>query len=244
MRNCIEFHGVSKSFDANALLSDFCLDIPSLKTTALVGESGSGKSTLLQLANGLLRPDSGRVLVLGEPLVPEIFLTIRRRTGYAIQGAGLFPHLTVAENITLVARLSGWSDTDIQSRKAQLFEILQLQDELNARYPHTLSGGQQQRVSLCRAMMLNPQLLLLDEPFSALDPLTRAAIHEEFLRIQTFESRSILLVTHDMQEAMLLAQHIVILRNGAIVQQGDVESVQREPVDDYVRLLLGQRALS
>ena len=239
MQHCIEFNQVSKSYGANSILQDFSLSIAENTTTALVGESGSGKSTVLQLTNGLIRADSGEIFVLGETVAEDSLISLRRKTGYAVQGAGLFPHLTVTENICLVARLIGWSVKDMEDRMAKLFEVLDLDPEFVDRFPHSLSGGQQQRVSLCRAMMLNPPLLLLDEPFSALDPLTRAAIHIEFLRIREIEDRTILLVTHDMQEALKLAEHIVILRNGEVVQEGDASAVKNNPADSYVRALLG-----
>jgi osmoprotectant transport system ATP-binding protein len=224
------------------VLEGFTLDIPADVTTALVGESGSGKSTLLMLSNGLIMPEAGEVRVFGDAVVPQRLVSLRRRTGYAVQGAGLFPHLTAEENITLVARLSGWADPDIEARLALLFGLLSLDQELRDRFPHSLSGGQQQRVSLCRAMMMDPPLLLLDEPFSALDPLTRSAIHQEFLALQSLSARTILLVTHDMQEAIHLGQHIVILQEGEVRQQGSVDEVVNQPADDYVRRLLGESA--
>ncbi len=238
MPNCIDFIAVSKAYGALAILESLSLGIPENKTTALVGESGSGKSTLLQLANGLLKADAGEIRVLGELVAADNLVPLRRRTGYAVQGAGLFPHLTVRENISLVARLEGWDRVRIEQRQWQLFELLGLEREFVQRYPHSLSGGQQQRVSLCRAMMLNPPLLLLDEPFSALDPMTRDSIHVEFQRLRDIEARSILLVTHDMQEAIKLAQHIIVLREGAVVQAGDVAAVQQAPANDYVQRLI------
>ncbi len=214
------------------------LTIQAESTTAIVGESGSGKSTLLQLINGLLTPDAGEVLLDGKPLDYQQLPTIRRRMGYAVQGAGLFPHMTIKENASLVASLEGWSEQEISERLTHLFQLLDLETEFLERFPNSLSGGQQQRVGLCRAMMLNPPLLLLDEPFSALDPITRRGIHTEFKKLQAAESRTIVLVTHDMVEAMKLAQHIVILKSGEIVQQGSVSDVRDNPADDYVKSLL------
>jgi osmoprotectant transport system ATP-binding protein len=156
--------------------------------------------------------------------------------GYAVQGAGLFPHLTIKQNVTLVAMMSGWSKSRINERYSTLLSFFGLDDELSDRYPHSLSGGQQQRVGLCRAMMLEPPLLLLDEPFSALDPITRASIHEEMLRLKDV---SILLVTHDMTEAARLAEHLVILKDGQVVQQGSFAQITSEPANDYVSLLIG-----
>ena len=163
--------------------------------------------------------------------------------GYAVQGAGLFPHLTVAENVTLMAEREGWDSEKIAGRLSRLLVLLNLPEEFARRYPHELSGGQQQRVSLCRAMMLNPGLMLLDEPFSALDPITRTSIHEEFLQMQAAESRAIVLVTHDMPEAEKLADELVILKAGRVVQSGPVDEVRSAPADAYVRhLFLGESA--
>jgi len=235
----IEFDGVSKAYGQTPILKDFSLKIPAALTTALVGESGSGKSTLLNLANGLIAPDEGTVRIFGEAIGSQDLVALRRGMGYAVQGAGLFPHLTVVDNIGLVAKLADWPEADVTARIDVLFGMLNLDVELANRYPHSLSGGQQQRVSLCRAMMLNPPMLLLDEPFSALDPMTRTAIHREFAELQATESRSVLLVTHDIREAAKLAQYIVVLRDGIVVQQGDVASVTESPKDAYVELLLG-----
>ena len=155
--------------------------------------------------------------------------------GYAVQGAGLFPHLTVRENVTLVARLDGWTAGRIRDRYDDLLALFGLDDELSGRFPHSLSGGQAQRVGLCRAMMLDPPLLLLDEPFSGLDPITRASIYREMLQLEYAGDRSILLVTHDMSEAARLAERLVILKQGRIIQQGSAQEIKAGPADDYVR---------
>ena len=233
----VEFRNVSKSYGDQTVVSNISLELPADLTTALVGESGSGKSTILQIINGLVVPDAGQVLVLGQPLNYQQIARVRRSMAYAGQGAGLFPHLTVRENVTLMAKLESWHQSEIEKRYRYLLDLLELTHEFSDRYPHSLSGGQQQRVSLCRAMMLNPSLMLLDEPFSALDPITRATIHNEFLRLQTAESRSILLVTHDMDEAIKLAHNLIILKEGEVVQQGSVVEVKDRPVDEYVRRL-------
>ena len=215
------------------MLHGIDLSMPSATVTALVGESGSGKSTLLQIANGLLRPDYGDVSVLGEPIDYQRLPQLRRRMGYAVQGGGLFPHMTVFDNISLVARLEGWSGTKMADRVDELFALFSLQSDLSDRYPHELSGGQQQRVSLCRAIMLAPSLLLLDEPFSSLDPITRASIHEDFNALRG-ATDSTVLVTHDMAEAIRLADYLVVLREGRVVQAGEVSDVRSAPIDDYV----------
>ncbi len=239
MSDAIVFSQVSKSFGEKRILENFDLVIPKGITTALVGESGSGKSTLLSLANGLLTADAGEVRVMDRAIASHDLVTLRRQMGYAVQGAGLFPHLTAEDNVALLARRSGWSESAIASRVDALFELLNLDQEMKSRFPHTLSGGQQQRVSLCRAMILDPPILLLDEPFSALDPLTRQGIHVEFARLQSLAPRSILLVTHDMAEATRLAQYLVVLKEGAVVQSGAVSEVVDRPADAYVEALLG-----
>lgn len=239
---CVELLGVGRHFDRDAGLFDASVGVARDRTTALVGESGSGKSTLLYLVCGLLRPDQGQIRVFGEPLDYANLVSLRRRLGFAVQGAALFPHLTVFDNATLVSRLNGRSRADINRRFDQLMDMLNLDARLRNRYPHELSGGQQQRVSLCRAMMLNPPLLLLDEPFSALDPMNRSAIQREFLKIRAAETRSILLVTHDLSEARLLADDLIVLRRGRIVQTGSVEQVAQAPADDYVAGLLAPEA--
>jgi|TARA_B110000263_G_scaffold244092_1_gene251663 osmoprotectant transport system ATP-binding protein len=232
----IEFESVNKSYKQEHVVDDVSLALSSGKTTAIVGESGSGKSTLLQIANGLVLPDSGQVRIDDQSLDYQNLPNVRRGMGYAVQGAGLFPHLTIKQNVTLVAMMSGWSKSRINERYSTLLSFFGLDDELSDRYPHSLSGGQQQRVGLCRAMMLEPPLLLLDEPFSALDPITRASIHEEMLRLKDV---SILLVTHDMTEAARLAEHLVILKDGQVVQQGSFAQITSEPANDYVSLLIG-----
>ena len=233
----IEFEHIIKSYGGRPVIRDVSLALPANTTTAIVGESGSGKSTLLQLINGLVLPDSGSVRVQGELLDYSRLTRVRRSMGYAVQGAGLFPHLTVQENVTLVARLVGWPAGRIRDRYDDLLALFSLDDELSGRYPHSLSGGQAQRVGLCRAMMLDPPLLLLDEPFSGLDPITRASIYREMLQLEYTGDRSILLVTHDMDEATRLAERLVILKQGQVIQQGSAQEIKASPADDYVREL-------
>ena len=231
----IEFDRVTKSYGGKAVIQDVSLALRENTTSAIVGESGAGKSTLLQLVNGLVLPDSGTVRIQGRALDYGRLPRIRRTMGYSVQGAGLFPHLTVRDNVTLVARLEGWPAARIRDRYDGLLALFGLDDELSGRFPFSLSGGQAQRVGLCRAMMLDPPLLLLDEPFSGLDPITRASIYREMLQLEDTGDRSILLVTHDMDEAARLAGHLVILKQGRIIQQGSYEEINASPADDYVR---------
>jgi osmoprotectant transport system ATP-binding protein len=172
-------------------------------------------------------PDTGDVLLGNVPIDYSDLARLRRKMGYAVQGGGLFPHMTIFENVTLIAQLEGWDEKKIEGRFQYLFELMNLDPLFRDRYPNSLSGGQQQRASLCRAMMLNPPLMLLDEPFSALDPITRRGIHDEFRKLQQAESRTMILVTHDMAEAMKLADQLVILKE-----------VTQHPSDEYVASLL------
>jgi len=234
--------GVSKRYGSTAVLDDVSLEVEAERTVAIVGESGSGKSTLLQLLNGLLRADSGTVEVLGEVLDEGLtatdLLALRRRIGYAVQGSALFPHLDLRSNVCLLAQLVGWPDARIAERFGYLLALMDLAPELAGHYPHELSGGQQQRAGLCRSMMLEPPLLLLDEPFSAVDPITRVGIHEHFQRLAASEPVTVILVTHDLREAVALSSSLVILRAGRIVQQGPCEAVVANPVDAWVERLL------
>ena len=231
----IFLQGVSKTYGKEAALHDVTVAFEDGVTTAVVGPSGSGKSTLLQLINGLVRPSSGTIQVFGKPIDYNRLPQLRRQIGYAVQGTGLFPHLTVEKNITLLARLVGWNAERIRKRAQELVERVGLPWNFAARYPHELSGGQQQRVGLCRAMMLQPPLFLLDEPFGALDPVTRNEIQEEFLRLQRSEPRTMVLVTHDLREAMRLAQRLIVLEHGRIAQHGTGEEIVNSPANEFVR---------
>ncbi len=241
MSEVVALAGVNKHFGALAVLKDINLVFPAGATTAVVGESGSGKTTLLQLINAVEMPDSGTVRVFGEPIPEKRREQFRRRIGYAVQGAGLFPHLTNRDNVVLVAKLEGWSGAAIDERYQTLLDEMDLPLDISPRYPHQLSGGQQQRLGLCRALMLQPGLLLLDEPFSSVDPITRVGIYERFEYVQKHEGVSALLVTHDMREAVRLADRLVILKAGSVLQSGTTESVVNSPEDPYVESLVQQQ---
>lgn len=234
----VSFRNIIKKYGDVTVLDNVNLNIAKDKTTAFVGESGSGKTTLLQIVNGLTEPTSGYVEIANKKIDYQNLSSLRKKMGYAVQGAGLFPHMTVFENITVMAKLDGWDDEKIKERADYVIELVDLYKDLLDRFPHKLSGGQQQRVSLCRSMMLNPPLLLLDEPFSALDPITKQHIHAEFIKLQKAEARSILLVTHDMEEAVKLADNIVIIKDGKIVQHDNTEIIRTAPANEYVEGLL------
>jgi osmoprotectant transport system ATP-binding protein len=234
----IELDGITKRYDRTPVLEDLSIHFRSGVVTAIVGASGSGKSTLLQLINGLIRPDRGELRVFGAPLPTEDLPRLRRRIGYAVQGTALFPHLTVARNIRLMGEVEGWDDERLNQRTVQLMELMQLPAALASRYPHQLSGGQQQRAGICRAMFLGPEILLLDEPFSGLDSLTKREIHAQFAALLDVEPTSVLLVTHDVHEAVSVANDIVVLRGGRIEQHGRVADVLSAPSSGYVAALL------
>ena len=236
--SCVSFSAVGKHFGGNWVFRDVTFSCPSGETTAIVGASGSGKTTLLQLVNGVLRPNEGTVEVLGESVPAEGIEAFRRRIGYAVQGAGLFPHMTVRQNVDLLARLERWPRDAIESRFAELLGEMGLDASLADRYPNQLSGGQQQRVGLCRALMLKPGMLLLDEPFSAVDPITRMGLYEQFIHAQRHEGVSALMVTHDMREAVKLAQHLVIVGSGEVLQAGETADVLAAPRPGYVARLI------
>jgi osmoprotectant transport system ATP-binding protein len=231
----IVLKNVTKTYGNEEALHDVVLSFADNVTTALIGPSGSGKSTLIQLINGLVRPTSGEAIVFGKPIDYTRLPELRLQMGYAVQGTGLFPHLTVEGNITLLAKLAGWERERIRARADELMRLVGLPLEFARRYPHELSGGQQQRVGLCRAMILNPRIFLLDEPFGALDPITRNEIHVEFQNLQKLEPRTMVLVTHDLREALKLAHHMVILDKGHIAQQGPCDEVVSKPANDFVR---------
>ncbi len=239
--NAVDLRGIGKRFE-QWVLRDVDLGVALGRTTAIVGPSGCGKTTLLQLVGAVQQPDEGEIDVFGEPIPETDLPAFRRRVGYAVQGAGLFPHLTIADNVSLIARLEGWSADEIRARRDDLFEIAGLPPSLRDRYPHQLSGGQQQRAGLCRALMLRPRLLLLDEPFAGIDPITRADLYAQFEQLRDHERVTTLLVTHDIAEARRLADDMVVLGNGCIVQAGDVDEVFAAPRNDFVRSLLDTEA--
>ena len=234
----IRFESVNFGFGDELLFEGFDLQIVAGQTTALMGSSGSGKSTLLRLLLGLLQPNSGQLVFQGDALLPDGFGLLRAQTGYVIQGGGLFPHLSAADNITLMARRQGWQPTRIIKRLDQLRELVQLELELLSRKPAQLSGGQRQRVALLRALMLDPELLLLDEPFSALDPLIRFQLQEELKTLISELNKTVVLVTHDVTEAVWLADHLVLLSEGQIVQQGEFDQFRQQPANRFVEQFL------
>lgn len=214
----VHFADVSASRGGRPVLRRVTLTVPSGQTVALVGRSGSGKTTLLRLINRLLDPDAGDVLVDGRSTRAWDAIALRRRTGYVIQDAGLFPHMTVGENIATVPRLLEWPADRIAARIDELLTLVGLESAVfRSRWPDELSGGQRQRAGLARALAADPPLLLMDEPFGALDPITKGELHAEFQRVQKTLHRSVILVTHDMAEACALADQIAVLHEGELI---------------------------
>ncbi|HEX4589960.1 MAG TPA: ATP-binding cassette domain-containing protein [Gemmataceae bacterium] len=230
----IELLGVRKSLGGREILQPTDLGIAAGRTTVLLGPSGCGKSTLLRLILGLLWPDAGTVLFDGQPLAPEAILAVRRRMGYVVQDGGLFPHLTAGENAALVARHLGWPPNRIATRLRELAALARLPQEFLSRYPAQLSGGQRQRVGLMRALMLDPAVLLLDEPLGALDPLVRAELQADLRDAFRELARTVVLVTHDLAEAAFFANEVVLLRDGRIVQRGRPADLVRNPAEPFV----------
>jgi osmoprotectant transport system ATP-binding protein len=225
---------VSKRYAKTCALHPTDLSIERGKTTVLIGPSGCGKSTLLRLVIRLIEPDSGSIEFDDEPITAENIDALRRRIGYVIQEGGLFPHLTARANVLLLARHIGKSQEEIRERLMQLCELTRFSESLLPRYPGELSGGQRQRVSLMRALMLSPELLLLDEPLGALDPLVRASLQTDLKEIFTRLGQAVLFVTHDLAEAIYFGNEIVLMNEGRIVQKGSVADLRDKPVDPFV----------
>ena len=228
------FDGVAHRFGEVEALRDIDLEVEAGRTTVLIGPSGCGKSTLLRLVVGLLEPTMGRVTVANHNVGPTTVLELRRRIGYVIQGGGLFPHLTAADNVTLMARHLHRPAAEIGRRLAELCALTHFPESALDRFPLELSGGQQQRVGLMRALMLDPEVLLLDEPLGALDPLVRRDLQRELREIFRALDRTVLLVTHDLAEAVYLADRIVLLQAGVIVQTGTLDDLRERPAEPFV----------
>ena len=226
------------------MLRDVSVEIHEGETVALVGRSGSGKTTLLRLVNRLIDPDAGRVIIHGKAATAWDPIELRRKIGYVIQDAGLFPHLTVAANIGLLPRLLKWPAAKIAARVDELLTMVGLEPEqFRRRWPDQLSGGQRQRVGLARALAADPSLLLMDEPFGAIDVITKSELHAEFKRLQGLLHRAVVLVTHDIREAFALADRVAVLHDGQIVAC-DVPAVVRASTDPRVAALVATRPVA
>jgi osmoprotectant transport system ATP-binding protein len=230
----LQLVSVSKRFGAALALQTTNLDVEAARTTVLLGPSGCGKTTALRLMLGLLRPDTGQVLFRGAELTAEALLEARNQMGYVVQDGGLFPHLSALDNVRLMARFLKWSEARITERVAELAELVRLPQAALARHPQDISGGQKQRVALMRALMLEPELLFLDEPLGALDPIVRADLQDDLARIFERLGKSVVLVTHDLAEAAFFGHVLVLLQDGRIVQQGSLADFVSRPADPFV----------
>ncbi len=242
-RVAMAFHEITKQFPGTAqpAVDHVSFDVPEGSTCMLVGTSGSGKTTLLRMVNRLIEPTSGEIIIDGKNILQENPITLRRHIGYVIQQVGLFPHMTIAENISVTADIAGgWTKQRLAGRVDELLDLVGLPPaEYRHRFPRQLSGGQQQRVGLARALTTDPAILLMDEPFGALDAITRARLQDELLRIQRGVRKTILFVSHDIEEAFKLGDQIAVLTEGKLMQLGTPVDLLANPANDFVRKLVG-----
>lgn len=239
----ISLKNVSKRFEgtSGAAVDDLSLDVNQGETVVLVGPSGCGKTTTMKMINRLIEPTSGSITVDGTDVLDQDPVQLRRGIGYVIQSIGLMPHRNIADNIGMVPRLIGWDNERIRQRIDELVEIFQLETEMLSRYPSELSGGQRQRVGVARALAADPPVMLMDEPFAAVDPIVRERLQDQFLEIQARLRKTIVFVTHDIDEAVKLADRIAILNVGGLVEQyATPEEILREPANDFVRSFVGR----
>ena len=240
----IRLEHVTKSFDGQKVLDDLSLSVNEGEFLTVIGRSGCGKTTMLRLINGLQKPDSGKVYVEGEDVDNTDLIALRRRIGYVIQNKGLFPHMTVEKNISYVPVISGKKNKEENHRQAlRLLKLAGLEESMGGRYPSELSGGQQQRVGIARALASDAKILLMDEPFGALDEITKRAMQDEVLSLQAQLHMTIVFITHDIREAMKLGDRVLVMEQGKIAQLDTPEMILRCPADDFVRdLTSGDRA--
>ena len=235
----IQLEHVTKSFGENCVLDDFSLQVREGEFLTAIGKSGCGKTTMLKLINGLLAPDSGQIIVEGKNLAETDLVALRRRIGYVIQNGGIFPHMTVEKNITYVPVISGRKNKTENRRLAlRLLRTVGLEEEMADRYPAELSGGQQQRVGIARALAADPRILLMDEPFEALDEITRQTMQDEILRLQKELKLTIVFITHDIREAMTLGDRILVIEQGKVRQLDTPEQIRKHPADAFVQELV------
>jgi len=236
----IEFHRVSKNYGETAALADFSLTVPTSKITVLMGLSGSGKTTALRMVNKMAIPTTGSVSIDGRDVADRDAVALRRSIGYVMQEVGLLPHKTVIDNVTLIARIAGQTAEVAQSNAADMLTMVGIDPQSFGRYPQQLSGGQQQRVGVARALAIKPNILLMDEPFGAVDPIVREELQDELSRIQRELGLTIMFVTHDRHEALKIADQLVVLSNGGHIEQaGTPSELTAKPANDFVRKILG-----
>ena len=232
----IEFEGVTKQYEQSLALDGLTLTIPDNGLFVLVGPSGSGKTTTVKMINRLIEPTSGTIKIDGQPINQMDLQTLRLNIGYVLQNIALFPHLTIEENITIQLEVLKWTKADRQKRASELLEMVHLDsDQYASRYPSELSGGQQQRIGIIRALATSPKVILMDEPFSALDPVTRTQLQDLVLSLQKQLHNTIVFVTHDMKEALRLGDEIAVMRQGSIQQVGTAKAIFNRPKNEFVR---------
>ncbi len=236
----IELKNLIKSYGNRPVINDLSLKFPSGKITVLVGPSGCGKTTTLEMINGLVKPGQGGVLIDGKDIAESNIIALRRRIGYVVQEAGLFPHYTVFDNIALVPRLLKWDESRVNRRVSEMLELINIPQNHLQKYPAQLSGGQRQRVGVARALAADPEYLLMDEPFSALDPINRKHLQDEFLRIQSAVQKTVVFVTHDINEALKIGDNIAVMNRGKIVQFATPLEILQNPADKFVRDFVGE----
>lgn len=245
MKNVIEFIDVDKTYGETAIVKGLNLSIPKGQLVTLIGPSGCGKTTTLKMINRLIEPSRGSILVAGEDTRRVDPVELRRKIGYVIQQIGLFPHMTIEDNIGLVPKLTGQDRARYRKRAEELLNLVGLDPKtFGKRYPRELSGGQQQRIGVARALAADPEIILMDEPFSALDPISREQLQDELVKLQLQLKKTIVFVTHDMDEALKIADQIILMRDGVIVQQDIPEQFLRYPKNDFVREFVGEKRYS
>jgi len=233
----ITFTHIYKSYNGKEIIPDFNLTIESGTFLTIIGTSGSGKTTVLKMINGLVLPDKGEIHINGKNILAEDLIALRRNIGYVIQGNILFPHLTVAENIAYVLHLKKYSPTDIERILTKKLQQVNLPPELTNRFPHQLSGGQQQRVGIARALAASPAIILMDEPFGALDSITRQQLQRELKALHQQTGVTIVFVTHDITEALTLGTKVLVLDKGIIQQYDTPEMIKQHPANEFVKQL-------
>ncbi len=240
----IKFSGISKSFGKTKIIDNLSFSVNEGEFIVLIGPSGCGKTTTLKMINRLIEPDSGSINIDGTDIASVDTVTLRRKIGYVIQQIGLFPNMTVEENICVVPKLLKWGKEECEKRTEELLELVSMPYEQYAKkYPSELSGGQQQRVGVLRALAAQPPIVLMDEPFGALDPITRDALQDEVKTLQQKLNKTIVFVTHDMDEALKMADTIIFMDKGKILQMASPEEMLRNPSDDIIREFMGKRSL-
>jgi len=239
----IKFENISKRYKDKVVLKNITFEIERGKLVAFIGESGCGKTTTLKMINRLVKPSSGKIYIDGEDVASKDVIKLRRNMGYVIQQTGLFPHMTVKENIEIISKIEKRDPKKIEERTLEMMDMIGLDYEFLNRYPSELSGGQQQRIGVARAFAVDPEIILMDEPFSALDPITRISLQEELMDLQEKYKKTIVFVTHDMDEAIKIADLVCIMKDGEILQYDTPENILKSPSNEFVSRFVGKNRI-